>query len=461
MPDFTPIIRAMFRNSLLVCALSPCLLLLNRPAHARSEPYLLLAPMVGHTGDTDARIWAKASGAARLDVLIGSKEDLSDGSIIKGAMLEESSGFMTNVWIGGLKPSSHYFYCILLDGKRAMPRPYPSFLMAPPDGQPARVRFAFTSCVGFREYDSAAGWADIATRTNVDLVMLLGDNHYANTPDPMSQRAFYHEQRSSGGYRELTSHIPTYAIWDDHDFGPDNSDGTLTNKDLALKTFREHWANPSYGEADVPGVYYKFTRGNIDFWMLDVRYYRSPNKASNLVHKTMLGERQLTWLKKGLLASKAPVKILASGSEWQSHGTVDSWKSFLQEREDLFGFIENNRVEGVILISGDRHFTAGYQVLGKWIEITSGPIGSQDAEAKQTPEMWTKYDKGKLYCIFDIDTRPQPPSVTLEIYRAGDGVIERKAFTWDEVLGRSKIQLTQPPAAKPASTNTPAKKTAS
>jgi alkaline phosphatase D len=174
----------------------------------------------------------------------------------------------------------------------------------------------------------------------------------------------------------------------------------------------------------------------------------------------MLGERQLTWLKKGLLASKAPVKILASGSEWQSHGTVDSWKSFLQEREDLFGFIENNRVEGVILISGDRHFTAGYQVLGKWIEVTSGPIGSQDAEAKQTPEMWTKYDKGKLYCIFDVDTRPQPPSVTLEIYRAGDGVIERKAFTWDEVLGRSKIHLTQPPNTKPASTNAPAKKAA-
>jgi alkaline phosphatase D len=449
-------IRAMFRREWLVCSL---LLFLgsNDLVQAR-QPYLLLAPMVGHTGDTETRIWAKASSKARMSILLGRKEDLSDGSVIKGPMLEESSAFMTNVWMGGLKPSTRHYYCVLLDGRRAMMPPYPSFVTAPPDGEPARVRFAFISCVGFREYDSAAGWADMAVRTKIDLVLLLGDNHYANSPDVMKQRSFYHEQRNSGGYRELSSHIPMYAIWDDHDFGPDNSDGTQKDKESALRAFQEHWANPSYGEPNNPGIYYKFSRGNIDFWMLDDRYYRSPNKASNLVHKTMLGERQLAWLKQGLLASKAPVKILACGSEWETHGTEDSWKSFLREREDLFGFVENNHIEGIILISGDRHFTAGYQVLGKWIEVSSGPIGSKDADAKQTPEMWTRYDKGKLYCIFDIDTRTQPPSVTLEIYRAGDGLIERKAFTWDEVLGRSKIKPTPPPAAKPASTNAPAKK---
>src|SRR6185295_16839751 len=106
MPNFSPMIRAMFRYPQLACTISLCLLFSIRSAHARSEPYLLLAPMVGHAGDTDARIWAKAAGPARLDVLIGSKEDLSDGSIIKGSILEESSGFMTNVWIGGLKPLS-------------------------------------------------------------------------------------------------------------------------------------------------------------------------------------------------------------------------------------------------------------------------------------------------------------------------------------------------------------------
>ena len=427
--------------------------LLTLCAHA-AQPYLLLGPMVGHVGDSDARLWARASGPAQFSVLIGSKEDLSDGSIVKGLNPGEASGFMTNVWVGGLKPGSRYYYCVLLDGQRAISRPFPSFLTAPPDGQPARVRFAFTSCVGFREADSAAGWADVATRTNIDMVFLLGDNHYANTSDILKQRSFYHEQRNAAGYRDLTSRIPTYGIWDDHDYGPDNSDATLKGKEGSLKAFLEHWANPSYGELDTPGVYFKFNRGNIDFWMLDVRYHRSPNKATNLAHKTMLGDRQLAWLKQGLLASKAPVKIVASGSEFQTHGTDDSWKSFADERDDLFGFIETNQIQGVILISGDRHFTAGYQVKGKWIEISSGPIGSSNAEAKSHAEMWTKYDKGKIYCVFDVDTRPSTPVVILEIYRAAEGLVERKAFTWDEVLGLAKINPTPPPAAKPATGGT-------
>jgi alkaline phosphatase D len=369
---------------------------------------------------------------------------------VKGPSLAEGSGYATNLWVGGLKAASRYYYCVMLDDKRAMSRPYPSFQTAPADGQPARVRFAFTSCVGFREADSAAGWGDMATRTNIDMVFLLGDNHYANTSDALRQRSFYHEQRNSAGYRDLTSRIPTYGIWDDHDYGPDNSDATLKDKEISLKTFTEHWANPSYGEADNPGVYFKFTRGNIDFWMLDVRYHRSPNKATNLAHKTMLGDRQLAWLKQGLLASKAPVKVIASGSEFQSFGTVDSWKSFADERDDLFGFIETQRIPGVVFISGDRHFTAGYQVRDKWIEISSGPIGSSNAEAKTNAEMWTKYDKGKFYCILDVDTRPQTPLVTLEVYRAAEGLIERKKFTWPEVLGTAKIQPTPPPGTKPA-----------
>src|SRR5213593_4648091 len=123
MRDFTPMIRGMFRAVVLYVIVS-CISIVAPCASAASQPYLLLAPMVGHTGDADARIWAKASGPARLSILIGSKEDLSDGRMIKGAKLEESSAFMTNVWIGGLNPSSRYYYCVLLDGKRALMRPY-------------------------------------------------------------------------------------------------------------------------------------------------------------------------------------------------------------------------------------------------------------------------------------------------------------------------------------------------
>ncbi|HYV33053.1 MAG TPA: hypothetical protein VEO53_18340, partial [Candidatus Binatia bacterium] len=44
-----------------------------------------------------------------------------------------------------------------------------------------------------------------------------------------------------------------------------------------------------------------------------------------------------------------------------------------------------------------------------------------------------------------LDTVSRPPRVTLEIYRVGDGLAARRAFTWNEVLGVTKIKpLPQP-----------------
>ena len=418
-------------------------------SRASARPSLVLAPMVGHTSSTNAWIWAKASGRGRLSVRIGSREDLSDGSDVKGPRLEAEADFMNRLNIDGLKPRQRYHYCVLLNGHPAMSRPYPSFETAALEGTRGRVRFAFVSCVGYYPYDSAASWADMSTRTNFDLVLLLGDNHYANSPEPEKQRRAYQEQRNQGGYRELSVRTPFYAIWDDHDYGPDNSDATLPHKERALKTFQEHWANPAFGEPDHPGVYFKFSRSDVDFFMLDDRYYRTPNRATNQTDKTMLGSAQLAWLKRELLASHATVKVLAAGGEWQTHGTDDSWTSFATERDDIFKFIEDHHIEGVLLISGDRHFTAAYQVQGKWLEVTTGPLGSQNAETRNLPEMFLNFTtpRGKMYCVYDIDTGPEVPAVTLEVYRAGEGRLERRAFTWDEVLGRTKIKPL--PAALP------------
>jgi alkaline phosphatase D len=169
----------------------------------------------------------------------------------------------------------------------------------------------------------------------------------------------------------------------------------------------------------------------------------------------MLGEQQLAWLLRELLASRAAVKIVASGSQWQTHGTEDSWASFRREREQIFQFIEVNNIEGVILLSGDRHFTAAYQVLGRFLEVSAGPVGSDNAAgAKDTPEEILKCNVGKLWCVFDIATTAgAEPKVNLEVWQAGGGMLERRAFSWDEINGRGKIApslpLPKPRVVKP------------
>ena len=428
------------------------------PPPQPGPPYLHLAPMLGHVSPTEARIWVKATGAAKVAVRVHTTADLRDGREVAGPDLAAETDFAGTIRVTGLEPATRYFYSVLIDGQPAMARPWPSFVTAPADGTPGKMRVAFGSCVGKEPWLDAATWADLDGRGRADLVLLLGDNHYANTTDPVKQRAALIAHRANPAFGALFTRTPLYAIWDDHDYGPNNSDGTLKGKEQSLRTYAEFFANPAAGQPDDPGVYFKFTRGAVDFFMLDVRYHRSPNNAPNDAQKTMLGAKQVAWLKRELLASKAAIKVLAAGGEWQSDSSDDSWKSFRREEDDLFAFLEEHQMRNLLLLSGDRHFTAAYQVRGRYLEVTSGPLGSPGAKSKPVPEMFTYYDAGKMFCIYELDTAADPPAVTLEIHQTAGGLLEKRAFTWEEVTGMTKIER-RLPAPKAALKPAPPKKT--
>lgn len=417
---------------------------------AESSAYLALGPMIGHTGPRDTRIWAKATEAARLGIRIGKDAALADARVVDGPQLGPDSDFMGHVLVEGLEPLTTYHYAVLLDGKPAMARPYPSFMTAPEVGAAGKTRLAFSSCVGRSAYLAAAIWADMSARTRFDVLLMLGDNTYADSTVPEVQRRHYYDHRSALGYAEITRRVPTYAIWDDHDYGPNDSDRTAPGKEISLRTFQQFWANPSYGQPDDPGVYFKFSRGQVDFFMLDNRYHRSPNKSPDDGTKTMLGPKQLAWFKRELLASKAKVKFVASGSEWEPYGHLDSWTSFTREREEIFGFMREHDIQGVILLSGDRHFTGAYQINGRFIEVTSGPLGSKTTNGVNKPDMFLNLVEGTMCAVFDVDTTGAEPQIALEVFRGGVGRIYERKFTWDEINGRTRIPtLPLPPPSPP------------
>lgn len=407
--------------------------------------FLHAGPMIGHVTDTTARLWAKGSNQGRLAFKIGLQPDLTDGRVVHAAALVESASFTGQVQVDGLQPSTRYYYAPLIDDASALGRPYPSFMTAPVAEHRGSLRVAFGSCVGRRGYHAAAAFGEMAARSNFDLLLMLGDNHYGDTTDPALLRDYNHMQRTVDGFVKLTREKPTYAIWDDHDFGPNNSDSLTQGKEDSLRVFQDWWANPSYGEEGNPGCYYRFSREGVDFFMLDSRYYRTPNKTPEDGKKTMLGARQLQWLKDGLAASKASFKIVACGSEWQTLTQPDCWSSFARERQEIFDHIKANQIDGVVLLSGDRHFTAGYQVQDHHLEFTSGPLGSSNATLMDNPERFTGADEGKLWAVLDLDTSTSPPGFHYEIWQAGGGLLERRQLSYDEVSGRAKI----PPSPMP------------
>ncbi|MDB6004966.1 MAG: alkaline phosphatase family protein [Prosthecobacter sp.] len=411
-------------------------------------PYLLAGPMLGHVGPDRAHMWVRATAAAPWKVLL--TESGAQTREIDGSSLKADAGLSGIVVIDGLKSGTSYTYQIVLDGREQLPLPLPSFTTAPEAGHACRQRIVFGSCVGQTTAAAAPTWAELATRRAMstgegafDVLLMLGDNHYGNTTEMEKLRVYYTAHRLTAGWRDLSAQTPIYAIWDDHDYGPNNSDGTEAGKADSLKVFQEFWANPACGEADNPGCYFTFTRGDVQFFMLDGRYHRSPNKAEDTRAKTMLGAKQLAWLKRELLASKAKVKLLANGSEWESYGSEDSWTPFKQERDPFLRWIDEQKIDGVIFLSGDRHFSSGYHINGRFLELSAGPFGSKNSKLKANPERFTGHDDGRLWGVLDIDTTVSPPRVAYEFWQAGHSMRERREISWAQLHGREKIERTE------------------
>ncbi len=404
--------------------------------------FLRAGPMIGHVAHDRALVWVKASNAAKVTLRVSVRSDMAKARVISGPALTADNAFAGTVEIPDLEPASRYYYSVLLDDELATVRPPASFWTPPAPGTAGKTRVAFVSCSGYRGYMAAASWADMAARPEFDVVLQLGDNHYGNTSDLAKQRANYLNHREVVGFRALTAQVPCVGVWDDHDYGVNDSDGTQPGKENSLRAFREVWANPAFGEAENPGCYFKFTRGDVDFFMLDVRYYRSPDAAEKTEQKTMLGEKQLAWLKRELTASKAKFKFIASGSVIESGGPLDSWTSYPAERRALLDFLKE--MEGIVFLSGDRHFTAGYQVEGRLLEVTSGPLGSGNATFPPSPEAWVSCSEGKMWSIFEVDTTGTVPKLAYELWHTSGGMTERRELSWDEVNGRAKIPPSPP-----------------
>ncbi len=217
-------------------------------------------------------------------MIIAETPQLQPGRTVPGPRLTAASDLMGIIKVPGLQPATRYYYKVVI-GDVPEPDPPASFVTAPRAGTPGRLRFATTSCIESPEA-SAPSWAALA-RVPVDLLLQLGDNAYVDSTDPEEHRRELYGHRAVPAHRALGSGTPMLAIWDDWDYAGNNSDGTEPGKEGSLQAFKQLWPNPSFGQADNPGIYFKYSWGDVDFFMLDGRFHRSPNDLEDDGHKSM------------------------------------------------------------------------------------------------------------------------------------------------------------------------------
>jgi alkaline phosphatase D len=249
------------------------------------------------------------------------------------------------------------------------------------------TRIAFGSCN--RQNLDQPLWDDILA-FDPQLWVWMGDNIYADTKDPAQFRAKYNQQLGVEAYRKLATSADVIGIWDDHDYGFNDSGSEYPlKKESKAEMYRFLGVPEEDPRRDYEGAYASYTYGSegrqVKIILLDARYFRSPLKADKQTDQrylpnatgTILGEAQWKWLEGELTNSEAEVHLIASGIQMiPTQHWFEKWANFPKERERLFELIQKTKPARPILLSGDRHIAeiSRYQPQGveqSIYEITS------------------------------------------------------------------------------------------
>jgi alkaline phosphatase D len=288
-------------------------------------------------------------------------------------LLDAAEDSVARVDLTGLQPGTTYGYRVLIDGRAVELDAALEFHTQPALYGLANVQdfsVAMGSCAYTKKEDVAdpdnpygndAGIFDAITDQHPDMMLWLGDNLYLRERDielPGGMAARYRAIHSTGAVQRLLRSVPNYAVWDDHDYGPNDAGGDFALKDVSLALFQRFWANPSYGLPETPGVFTHVRHQDVDFFLLDDRWYRDSDNADPESHKVMLGEDQMAWLRRSLLDSTASYKVIVNGTQMLNEAnSFESWSHYDNERSDFLRWLDNAGIEGVLFVSGDRHHT--------------------------------------------------------------------------------------------------------
>ena len=353
-------------------------------------------PMSGYSEMKEVPIWLQTKSCAEVFIkyrLQGTKVEYFTNKI----QTDKETGFTALLIADTLEPGNIYDYDVYVNGiKEVLPfetvfktqklwkwrtdAPDFSFLM----GSGAYINEEKYDRPG-KPYGGDYKIYNAMTKENPDFMIWLGDNIYLRDPDWNSWTGIVHrytQARTTPEMREFMSSTHNYAILDDHDYGPNDSDRGFWNKNQTLEAFELFWANPSYGVGEINGAITSFEYADCEFFLLDNRSYRTPNRRKT-GDKTIMGEDQLQWLFDNISSSYAKFKfivvggqILSTSKEYESYSNY----GFEKERQRIIDFIYKEEIKNVVILSGDVHFSE-VSVLRKknkptiW-DLTSSPLNS-------------------------------------------------------------------------------------
>jgi len=330
-------------------------------------------PMVGYCEMKEAVIWLQTKDNVLVKIEYYAIDNPTTIFYSDNYTSSKEVGFTYHVILDKLEPGKKYKYNVFINNKKVI-LPYETSFSSKKLWQwredAPDFTVAFGSCMYINEsafdrpgkpYGSGYSIFESLTKKNPDIMIWGGDNTYLRESDWDSKTGIYHRNTHSRSIKEiqpLLAKTQNFAIWDDHDYGPNDSDRSFYNKHITQKAFKDFWANKSYGigAAQTEGVFSTFNWGDAQFFLLDDRFFRSPQDRLT-GDKTMLGTTQLEWLIDALSSSNASFKIIVIGGQViNSVPDSENYGHYPEEKEKLLKELIANEIKGVFFLTGDRHF---------------------------------------------------------------------------------------------------------
>ncbi|MEE1763705.1 alkaline phosphatase D family protein [Streptomyces sp. SP18BB07] len=414
-------------------------------------PFDVSSVWTGATTDTSAVVKARLTSATASTLLVADNEAMT-GAVTLGPTAPGADNVI--VWnVTGLDPGTRY-WVVVNDG--ALNVSYKAhFLTHPaPAGERCSYIFGAAGDAGLTGdgYDGyiASGVSNSPVFDTMRVQAAaeqwlwfshLGDLHYKNiaTNDPALFRTAYFENMNFGGFispaarqSQFFRSVASTYVWDDHDFGANNSNRTSASNAAANTVYRE-WV-PHYTLPSASAIYQSWMVGRVLYIASDVRSARDPNSDPTTPAKTLLGTAQKTWMENLLSTARddgAEALVWQTPSRWV--GGEDTWSEFLYERAEMVQmFGDLGWLDRMALMTADMHA----------LSICSGPrnphgrfpmfmFAGMDAGAWSTSE--TDYDIGSVsgrrqYGTMRVQDNGHTIALTGTGYRDGTVMMSHTAY---------------------------------
>jgi PhoD-like phosphatase len=320
------------------------------PSHPASRQRALPVERVvwswsgGVTTDSATVVAELVPGAGEARLLLTSADDSWRGPVVV-----VGRGGVVRLAAAGLAPGIEYRYHIEVDGVMDRSRGAGRFRTMP-EG-PSSFTVAFGACA---RTGSSGSVFDAIAGTQPLLYIATGDLHYGNPDRNDLDRfgALYRQTLTAPAQAALYRSVPVAYVWDDHDYGPNNSGAGAPSRPAARTAYRTYV--PHYPLPDEGAIYQAFTAGRVRFVVTDTRSERTAG--------SMLGARQLGWLERELVsASRSHALVVwVNPDPWISPGRpdADDWGGYDAERRRIADTIARAGIRNLVMVAGDAHMVA-------------------------------------------------------------------------------------------------------